>query len=403
MGRPPLPIGAWGDIYTVELPNGQWMARAQFRDADGVTRTVKRHGATKNKARDNLRDALARRAGETRGQEITSTMRLGALAELWLAEQERLAGQGTKQMTTVDQYRDHYRRHIEKAMGQRQLVECTVSAVHKFLVILAEGTPETKGMPARKGSPSTAVMCRKVLSAMLGYAVIHKALPANPVRDAGKIQRKPKRKPRALEAGQILDWLAKVDADEYAAQWDIPDLSRMFLGTGVRISEVLAPSWREIDVKAGTVRLDWHMVYIKGQGVQRVPSTKGEGDEDGSVLEVPGWCVDMLRERRRRFGPAGLLGPLFPHPVTGKYRDPREVQKVLRAVRGEAGYPWLTSHQLGRKTVATILDEGGATARQIADQLRHARPSMTQDVYMARGRVNSGTAEILNRLVPGAR
>ena len=44
---------------------------------------------------------------------------------------------------------------------------------------------------------------------------------------------------------------------------------------------------------------------------------------------------------------------------------------------------WITSHSF-RKTTATILDDAGQSARQIADQLGHARPSLTQDVYMGR-------------------
>ncbi|MFL6133885.1 MAG: tyrosine-type recombinase/integrase [Nocardioidaceae bacterium] len=35
-----------------------------------------------------------------------------------------------------------------------------------------------------------------------------------------------------------------------------------------------------------------------------------------------------------------------------------------------------------RKTVATLLDQSGASARMIADQLGHSRVSMTQDVYL---------------------
>ena len=44
---------------------------------------------------------------------------------------------------------------------------------------------------------------------------------------------------------------------------------------------------------------------------------------------------------------------------------------------------WVTFHAW-RKTTATVLDDGRATARMIADQLGHSRVSMTQDVYLGR-------------------
>ena len=43
----------------------------------------------------------------------------------------------------------------------------------------------------------------------------------------------------------------------------------------------------------------------------------------------------------------------------------------------------MTSHAL-RKTTATLLDAAGCSAREIADQLGHAKPSMTTDVYLGR-------------------
>jgi integrase len=41
-----------------------------------------------------------------------------------------------------------------------------------------------------------------------------------------------------------------------------------------------------------------------------------------------------------------------------------------------------------------MLDEAGLSARLIADQLGHARPSMTQDVYMSRKAVDSRAAAL---------
>lgn len=63
-------------------------------------------------------------------------------------------------------------------------------------------------------------------------------------------------------------------------------------------------------------------------------------------------------------------------------------------------FSWLTSHVF-RKTTATILDDAGQSARQIADQLGHARPSMTQDVYMGRKAKNPAAATALEHALGG--
>ena len=56
----------------------------------------------------------------------------------------------------------------------------------------------------------------------------------------------------------------------------------------------------------------------------------------------------------------------------------------------------MTSHVF-RKTVATRLDEAGFAARQVADQLGHANPSMTLDIYFGRHVVSAAAAQVLIR------
>ena len=60
--------------------------------------------------------------------------------------------------------------------------------------------------------------------------------------------------------------------------------------------------------------------------------------------------------------------------------------------------PQVTSHSF-RKTVATLIDDEGLSARIGADQLGHAKVSMTQDKYMSRGRVHTQVAELLDRTI----
>jgi len=81
---------------------------------------------------------------------------------------------------------------------------------------------------------------------------------------------------------------------------------------------------------------------------------------------------------------------------TGTWRDPDNFNANWRKVRDQLGVPDVTSHSF-RKTVATLLDDAGLSARIAADQLGHSRVSMTTDVYMARGRVHSQVADVIQR------
>jgi integrase len=56
---------------------------------------------------------------------------------------------------------------------------------------------------------------------------------------------------------------------------------------------------------------------------------------------------------------------------------------------------WVTSHKF-RKTTATILDDGGQSARQIAYQLGQADTTTTLDAYVGRKGLNPEAARILN-------
>jgi integrase len=108
----------------------------------------------------------------------------------------------------------------------------------------------------------------------------------------------------------------------------------------------------------------------------------------------------MLRRRLRmasldREITSGEAVPVFPHS-SGGWRDPNNTRRNLRDARGSSEFAWVTSHVF-RKTCATILDDAGLSARSIADQLGHARPSITQDVYMGRKVVNPANADALQR------
>lgn len=146
-----------------------------------------------------------------------------------------------------------------------------------------------------------------------------------------------------------------------------------------------------MDLDTGVVVVDHTIVRVKGKGLIRKGTKSDASDRD---LAVPGWAVGMLA---RRYVGQELSKPVFPGSIGG-WRDKSNVGRDIRSVRAGSALSWVKSHS-ARRTVATLLDNQGMTARAIADQLGHARPSMTQDVYMGRRVVGGGQAQHLNDLL----
>jgi integrase len=137
-------------------------------------------------------------------------------------------------------------------------------------------------------------------------------------------------------------------------------------------------SWGEVDLDSGELVITSTLLRVTGKGLIR-KRTKSEAGE--RVLTLPGWCIAILR-KRQAVG-VGEKEPIF-GSVDGTFRDPRNVTRWMAQARQRHGFDsWVTFHAW-RKTTATVLDDGGATARMIADQLGHYRVSMTHDVYLGR-------------------
>lgn len=137
----------------------------------------------------------------------------------------------------------------------------------------------------------------------------------------------------------------------------------------------MAVTWRDLDLETGVVSIQGTIVWVKGRGPvrKRTKSTTWLRS-----LRLPEWCVAMLSGR--------YVGqpddrPVFPDSRRG-WRDRSNVGRDLRTARAGTEFAWVRSHT-ARRTLATLFDQG-MTARSIADQLGHARPSLTQDVYMGR-------------------
>lgn len=383
MPRPPLPLGTWGEISVCVASrdaNGKpkgYRALARYRDFDGRTRRVERSGKTENAARNNLRVALQKRSALARQGELSGASYFGDAVKLWTERFRRMVDKGVRSEGSAETYQRQIDLHILPALGELRLGEMTTPLLDKFI-----------GKLSQEVGASTARTCRSVLSGVLGLAVRYGAIIANPVRDVDRVEGKPQKEPRALTRQERTEWLAQLEADPTAVRKDLPDLCRFMMATGIRIGETLAVEWHQVDFQARTVTFDSTVIRVTGKGLLRKTTKTRSGVR---TLLLPTWAMEMLQQRFLR-NPR-LDAPVFPD-AKGGFRDPRNTRRDLRNARGSAGFAWVTSHNF-RKTAATILDEAGLTAREVADQLGHARPSMTQDVYLGRNAINPRAAAAL--------
>jgi integrase len=381
MGRPGLALGTSGKIRVHATPSGH-RAVAWYRDYDGRCRQVERHAKTKAAAEAALRLALRDRARFDVGGDITPNTRVDALAETWFAGLKNLSP------TTTQAYRNRLDQQVLPGLGNLRVRELSIGTIERHLRLVSD-----------KHGPAVAKMTKSVLSSVCGLAARHDALERNPVRDTGSIETPAKKAPKALTADEARTLLTELETDERARRHDVPEFVAFMLATGCRIGEAAAVTWDDLDLGAGTVDVSSTIVRVKGQGLVRKSTKTALG---ARTLLLPPWCVEKLRNRAARVGAstemASAEGPVFPAPLGG-WRDPSNTQADLRAAFAGAGCGHISSHVI-RKTTATMLDHAGLSARAIADQLGHANPSLTQDVYLGRQVASTGAAMALEALRP---
>ena len=402
MARPPLPLGTPGAITTKEESPGVWVARCRFRDHDGVTRRLWKQGPSKTAARGALHQTIQdRQRGSGGGSVLTPASRFKDAAELYLAKVDRKREDSTHAL-----YAYHLERTILPALGSLQLRECTVARLDAFL----------EALESRYAAPTRRTY-RSIVSGVLQIAVLHEALPANPVRELDRIEQprgQAKKKPRGLtvdERQALLGWFEQDSDNErvrrlqrVARAAELPDLVRFSLGTGLRIGEALAVRRLDVNLDGVPVRgqdgllpvpvvtIAGNVTWVKGKGLVR---HDGKSEAALRVIPLPRFAADLLRDRLAQ--PGEDAWPLF--PAAGRdgritYRWPSNVRRTLRSVREEVGLDWMTPHTW-RRTYATILDDEIAfTDRMKADLMGQAQ--FLKDTYVSRGELHAGAAVLLD-------
>jgi integrase len=393
------------------MPNGQIQARTLLRDFDGRVRLVSKNGRSRAAAERALKVELTNRQTPGGSGAIAASTHIADLAQLWLDSPH---GWSTGTERT---YRSVIRNQVVPALGELRLREVTAGVVSRALRTISD-----------RHGPSAAKSAKACLSGIFGLAIEDGAVSVNPVRDSSARISVSRKSPRALTPEEATVLTRGLRANDRAVALDIPDLVDWMLATGARIGEALALRHGAngdgkplLDLEAKTWEVNATVVRVPRQGLIVQPRPKTAAG--WRVIAVPDFAVAMVRGRAGNGG-----GIVFCSPLASTLRDPSNASGDLRqlldsidcavcAGRGfqlgadgsfktgtrgqrlrcaDGPWSWVTSHVF-HSTVATRLDEAGFTPRQVADQLGHANPSMTLDVYFGRRVVSAAAAKVLDR------
>lgn len=154
--------------------------------------------------------------------------------------------------------------------------------------------------------------------------------------------------------------------------------------TGVRVGELVALRWADVDLDARTVRVARAMTREPHRGIVVTP-TKTEASDRLVPLAEP--IVIALRahravqaQHRLNVGPAWQdLDLLFPSAV-GTPQDPRNVLRRFQAALDRAGIPRMRWHDL-RHCCASLMLSAGIPLAVVSELLGHSSIQITKDTY----------------------
>jgi integrase len=279
-----LSLGTWGRIRRYQVGPKSWRAATNYRDYDGVTRRVERHGSTGAKAERALVEALRDRAKAAGQGEITAETPVIEVCRVWFEEFKQQGKAGA----TIDAYDDALRLHVLPSVGALRVRELTVGVADRFL----------RSVRDKKG-PSAAKHAKTVLSSAMALATRHGAVDHNPMRDVSRISIE-RKDARSLELDEVRALRAGLRKDKKAVERDVPTLVDFMLGTGMRIGEVLAVTWEALDLEAGTVEIRATVVRKKGVGLVLQHKPKRVGVAATASATVAGAAAPNPGAHRQR-------------------------------------------------------------------------------------------------------
>lgn len=308
-------------------------------------------------------------------------------ARAWLDGQQHL------RPTTRASYTTSLERHLIPAFGATPIDEITTEAIRAWHQSYGTRTPTARAH------------AYAVLKAILAQAVDDEVIRRNPARVRAASRAAVARDPEVLTIRELLA-LADAMPEKHRA------LTLLAGFAGLRFGETAALRRRDVDLDAGTIRVERGMTRAGGIKVVGKPKTKAAV----RTVHIPNVVVDALRAHLRTVPITGGRDalvfpgkdgqPLAPTALYGRasrieQRGGNAYEKAaygFYAAREAIGRPNLHWHDL-RRTAATLGAQSGATVKEMQSRLGHETPSMALHYQGASAERDRAIAEALSKMV----
>jgi integrase len=339
---------------------GLWMGRIMVGyKPDGKINRKTVYGKTKKEVSEKLREIATQ---ITAGMDFDSaTMQVSDWARFWL---ENFKKRSLK-AKTYEVYERFINLHIAPFLGHIVINKLTTMHIQKLV-----------NKKLQEGLSSASVIKM--------YAIIHQFLAKAIENDV--IFKNPA---SAVELPEHTQKEIKVFSNEdqtkffEAAKEDrLYDLFVLAVDTGIRLGEILALTWDDIDFNKGLIYINKNLMLVKNyeadaktnysQKVQDTPKTKS------SIRKVPMTKRTALVLKKRKIASSDVMKVFHTH--SGQFLSARNVERSFCRIIEKSGIEKCNFHTL-RHTFTTRMFEIGVPAKIISELLGHSKVSHTLDIY----------------------
>ena len=211
-------------------------------------------------------------------------------------------------------------------------------------------------------------LIKVIIVQILDYAVKMEIIPTNYM----KLTRIPKQtvtKEKKFYTREELLQFLKIVKENYSS--DVYIIFHLLAYTGMRVGELRALTWKDIDLKNKTLTINKNMMNVGSKST--VSNTKTKTSE--RIIFLDDTTIKELKEFRKNSNSFNITGRLVTNPK--KYYISTTL-KVILIRFPELGK--ITPHGF-RHTHATLLFEGGSTPKDVQNRLGHKDITTTLNTY----------------------